>query len=270
LGETPKPPPQARDLSASAIEREIDGLGAPRRPISVVATTASTNDDARNAAAAPHGSAFLADSQTRGRGRRGHTWHSPPGENLYLSVLLRPRVEAAAIAAVTLAIGVAVARVLEAALLSARAPVWVKWPNDVLAGAEKRKLSGVLVEGQLRGAEVAGLVAGVGVNVHASSFPEDLAARATSLRILGGQDLDRSALAARLIVAIGEATAAYEADRLVSFRHDLTRLDGLRGGPVEVSGVRGIAEGVDDEGRLLVRGEAGELIPVVAGEVTVG
>lgn len=278
----PSCPPSESDLSAEAIALELDRLATPfGRPLSVVAVTASTNDDARaaSAAGAPHGAAFLADAQTSGRGRGGHTWHSPPGENLYLSLVLRPRVPAAAVAPVTLAVGVAVARVLEGTLAgpapvtrgdAASAPaIWVKWPNDVLAGPadRKRKLAGVLVEGQLRGAEVVSLVAGVGVNVHASGFPDEIAGRATSLALLGGQGLDRSILAARLLAAVGEAVAGFEKDRLASFSADLARLDALRGSTVEVSGVRGMAEGIDPEGRLLVRGEGGGVTPVVSGEV---
>jgi len=263
-------------LSAAAIARELERIGAPvGRPLVVLAVTASTNDDARVAAAAnaPHGASFVADAQTAGRGRGGHTWHSPPGENLYLSVVLRPRVPAEGIASITLAVGVAVARVLEAAL-GGRAPVWVKWPNDVLAGPAtgRRKLAGVLVEGQLRGSEVSSLVAGVGVNVHAAAFPPEIAARATSLALLGGEGLDRSALAGRLIAAIGAAVARFEEDRLASFAADLDRLDALRGALVEVSGVRGVADGIDAEGRLRVRGEGvhgeGERVTaVVSGEV---
>ncbi len=243
-------------LAAAAIAAELDRLGAGvGRPLVVVPVTASTNDDARAAAAAgaPHGAAFVADAQTAGRGRGGHTWHSPPGENLYLSVVLRPRVPAASVAPITLAVGVAVARVLEG-ILAGRAPVWVKWPNDVLAGPanDKRKLAGVLVEGQLRGAEVTSLVAGVGVNVHAAAFPEALAARATSLARLGAEGLDRSVIAARLLAAIGDAVARFEVDRLASFALDLARLDALRGARVEVAGVRGTGEGIDAEGRLLL------------------
>jgi BirA family biotin operon repressor/biotin-[acetyl-CoA-carboxylase] ligase len=261
------PPP----LSAAAVTRELDRLGSRAgRPLVVVPLTASTNDDARAAAAsgAPHGAAFLADAQTAGRGRGGHAWHSPPGENLYLSIVLRPRVPAADVAPITLAVGVAVARVVEA-VLEGRSPVWVKWPNDVLAGPAdgKRKLAGVLVEGQLRGVEVVSLVAGVGVNVHATSFPEEIAARATSLSLLGGEGVDRSVLAARLVAAIAAAARRFEEDRLASFSGDLARLDGLRGARVEVAGVRGVAEGIDDEGRLLVRERGGEITPVVSGEV---
>jgi BirA family transcriptional regulator, biotin operon repressor / biotin---[acetyl-CoA-carboxylase] ligase len=257
------------DLDPAAIERALDRLGATvGRPLVVREVTGSSNDDARAAAAAgaPHGAAFVADAQTKGRGRGGHTWHSPPGKNLYLSVLLRPRVGAASVAPVTLAVGVAVARVVEV-VVAGRAPVWVKWPNDVLAG-ERRKLAGVLVEGQLRGDVVASLVVGVGVNVRAAAFPADLEGRATSLSLLGCEGLDRSAIAAALLAGIGAAVARFEVDRLASFQDDLARLDGLCGTRVEVGEVRGLAEGIDGDGRLLVRGERG-VVAVASGEVVV-
>jgi BirA family biotin operon repressor/biotin-[acetyl-CoA-carboxylase] ligase len=255
------------DLSAEAIARELDLLGSNvGRPLTVAPVTASTNDDARAAAArgAPHGAAFVADAQTRGRGRGGHAWHSPAGENLYFSMVARPRVSAGSIPPVALAVGVAVARVLEQVVM----PVWVKWPNDVLAGPDRKKLAGVLVEGQLRGSEVTSVVAGVGVNVHATSFPPDIVARATSLALLGVAGRGRSMLAARLLAAVGEAIARLEESGLTSFSEDLARLDALRGARVEVSGVRGTAEGMDGDGRLLVRTEHG-ITPVVAGQVDI-
>jgi BirA family biotin operon repressor/biotin-[acetyl-CoA-carboxylase] ligase len=256
------------DLSAEGIARGLNLLGSSAgRPLTVARVTASTNDDARAAAAAgaPHGAAFVADAQTKGRGRGGHAWHSPAGENLYFSMLARPRVSAASIPKVALAVGVAVARALEQ-VTAERAPLWVKWPNDVLAGPDKKKLAGVLVEGQLRGSEVTSVVAGVGVNVHATSFPPDIAARATSLALLGVPGLDRSMLAARLLAAVGEAILRFEESGLASFSEDLARLDALRGARVEVSGARGTVEGIDGEGRLLVRTEGG-LTPVVSGQV---
>lgn len=259
------------DLSAEAIAAALDRLGASvGRPLVVTAETGSTNDDARAAAGAgaPHGAAFVTDAQRQGRGRGGHTWHSPAGENVYLSMVARPRVGAATIAPITLAVGVAIARVMEARL-GDRAPVWLKWPNDVLAGppAEKRKLAGVLVEGQLRGNEVASLVIGAGVNVRATAFPAELRARATSLALLGAAELDRSVLAAELLAGIGAAVARFQDDRLASFLPDLARLDALRGALVEIAGLRGEAAGIDAEGRLLVRGEDGGITPVVTGEV---
>ncbi len=101
------------DLDASLIEVELARLGAALgRPLSVATVTNSTNEDARRAAAsgAPHGAAFLADAQTAGRGRGSHTWHSPAGQNVYLSVVLRPNVAATEVAPITLAVGLAVAR----------------------------------------------------------------------------------------------------------------------------------------------------------------
>ena len=254
------------DLDAAAIARAIAASGGALRPIVVASSTVSTNDDAKYAAStgAPDGAAFLAETQTAGRGRGGHTWHSPPAQNLYLSLVVRPRVPAASIAPITLAVGVAVADVL-AGYVGERAIVAVKWPNDVLAGG--RKLAGVLGEGQLRGGEVASLIVGLGVNVHASEFPPELAARATSLALLGTAARDRSALAAALILAIASAVRRYEATRLEGFLAAIARRDALLGRDVEVAGVRGVAVGIDAEGRLLVRTERGDVTAVVSGEV---
>lgn len=254
------------DLDAAAIARAIAASSGSARPITVASSTVSTNDDAKVAAStgAPDGAAFLAETQTAGRGRGGHTWHSPPAENLYLSLVVRPRVPAASIAPITLAVGVAVADVL-AGYVGDRAIVAVKWPNDVLA--DGRKLAGVLVEGQLRGSDVSSLIVGLGVNVHASEFPPELARRATSLALLGTASRDRSALAAALILAIEAAVRRFETERLAGFLAAIARRDALFGREVEVAGVRGVAAGIDAEGRLLVRTERGDVTAVVSGEV---
>jgi BirA family biotin operon repressor/biotin-[acetyl-CoA-carboxylase] ligase len=254
------------DLDAARIAQAIAAAGGAARPIAVALSTASTNDDARAAASqgAPDGAAFLAEAQSAGRGRGGHTWHSPPAENLYMSLVVRPRVPAASLAPITLAVGVAVADVL-AARLGERAIVGVKWPNDVLANG--RKIAGVLVEGQLRGAEVSSLIVGLGVNVHAASFPPELATRATSLALLGVADRDRSTLAAELLLAIGAAVRRFEEHRLQGFLAAITRRDALFGQLVDVASVRGTAAGIDAEGRLLVRGDGGVITAIVSGEV---
>lgn len=269
-----------RRLDAAAIERELSRLGALLgRPLTVVAETGSTNDDARRAAAAgaPHGAAFLADAQTLGRGRGGRPWHSPPGENLYLSVVLRPRLPARSVAAIALVVGLAVASVVDRRLAAidrraapsgrAAAGAQIKWPNDVLV--DGRKLSGILVEGQLRGELVSSLVVGVGLNVHATGFPPELAERATSLAMLGDEGASREVLAAELLKALGDVTARFEADQLASFIEELARRDWLRGRRVEVAGVAGIAAGIDPEGHLLIRAEDGAVRAVAAGEVHV-
>jgi BirA family biotin operon repressor/biotin-[acetyl-CoA-carboxylase] ligase len=247
------------DLDATRIEGCLDGFGVTIGrpvvvPVVVKEVTESTNDDARQAAAqgAPHGAMFLANSQTRGRGRSGHSWHSPAGENLYLSVVLRPNIPPMALPPLTLCIGVCVARVVDAAL-GIEGKARIKWPNDVYVGEDK--LAGILAETSVRGASVDAVIVGIGINVHTMVFPDDL--RATSLRLLGAIELDRSVLAARLLGEIGPAVASFEHQRLAPFHVEIEQRDLLRGRLVEIGGLEGIASGVDAEGFLCVTARDG-------------
>ena len=258
------------DLDPARVLEALDRLGASAgRPLSIAAETASTNDDAKRAAAtgAPHGATFIADAQTAGRGRGGHAWHSPPGENLYLSIVLRPSVAATEIAPITLAVGLAVARVVARAV-DGRAQVTIKWPNDVFA--DGRKIAGVLVEGQLRGDRLVSLVAGVGLNVRTRAFPAEIEGRATSLALAGAGDLDRSSIAAALVAEVERVAGVYEASGLAPLLPEIRAIDFLRGRAVDVGGVRGLGAGIDDAGRLLVSGADGVLHAVASGEVLFG
>ena len=140
------------------------------------AETVSTNLDARTGAP---GDVFTADHQTAGRGRLDHRWLSPPGTNLLMSVVLSVAgLEPEQIATLPLAMGLAVCEGLAPFVPSACGRA-LKWPNDVLAGG--RKLAGILCERQDDW-----VIVGVGVNVRQTAFPPELAARATSLALLGG------------------------------------------------------------------------------------
>lgn len=254
------------DLDAAAIAARLRALDH-RAPVTVAAITGSTNDDARAAAiaGAQHGAAFLADAQRRGRGRGGHAWHSPPGENLYLSIVLRPAdIAPREIAPLTLAIGVAVARAIEARFPEgSRASI--KWPNDVLV--DGRKIAGVLVESALRAGAITAVVAGVGVNVKTLTFPADLADRATSLALLGARSLDRSALAAALIAGITRAADRFAAERLAPFLDDLRARDHLLGQPVTAIEARGIGAGVRDDGAYVIEVDGGARVPITSGAI---
>lgn len=258
-----------KDLEQGRIEAELASLEpGVTRPIIVHHVTTSTNDDARRAAAegAPHGAVFLAEEQTRGRGRSGHAWHSPPGENLYLSVVLRPRVEPEVLPPLALVLGLVVARVVDEALGSDVEQAGIKWPNDVLV--DGKKVSGLLVESSFRGGKIDAVVAGIGLNVHTASFPDELEARATSLQKLGARQLDRSALAARLLVGIDRAIEPFVREGVRPFQAELARRDVLFGVPVEVADVRGVGAGIDASGNLLLRNEAGAVVRVGSGSVT--
>jgi BirA family biotin operon repressor/biotin-[acetyl-CoA-carboxylase] ligase len=233
-------------------------------PFSYRAITGSTNDDALLAArtGAPHGSVFLADEQTAGRGRRGHTWHAAPGENLLFSVLLRPQLELAQTSALTLAIGLAL-RDAVTPLISAEA--LIKWPNDLLVG--KKKLAGVLVESQLQGERLQAVVVGVGLNVASREFPAEIATRATSLAVLGAQHLEREPLMYRVLEAIAARVAAYQRSGVAGLLGELNAADALLGKRVRIDGQSGVGAGLDEQGRLLLKDERGVVHPILSGTV---
>jgi BirA family biotin operon repressor/biotin-[acetyl-CoA-carboxylase] ligase len=228
----------------------------------------STNDLAaeRARAGAPAGLVIAADTQTGGRGRLGRSWHSPPGDNLYISLLLRPARPAAEVPPLTLLAGGAVARAVEALGVSPR----LKWPNDVqLVGGDggRRKLAGVLTEMASAGERVEHVVVGIGINVNATAFPDGLAGRATSLRLATGQAIDRARLLAGVLNAFeplydefqrhgpAAAIAAFSAYAALPER---CRVDDR---------LEGVALGVDPDGALRLRDDAGRIHRVISGEV---
>jgi BirA family biotin operon repressor/biotin-[acetyl-CoA-carboxylase] ligase len=234
---------------------------------------ASTNDLAatRGRAGAPEGLVIAADAQSGGRGRLGRSWHSPAGDNLYFSMLLRPARPAAEIPPLTLLAGAAVAEALAAQGFAPR----LKWPNDVLlaepgAGAAPRKVAGILTEMSSEGERVGQVVVGIGLNVNGLDFPTELADRATSLRRVAGRAIDRSELLASLLAAFeplyddfrarGPAAAvrAWQAHAALGERWRVT----APGRPLE-----GIALGVDPDGALRLRDDAGRVHRVLSGEV---
>ncbi len=168
-------------------ERIQRGLRTQRygRSYEFRALTESTNDDAKLAAAnaALDGHVIVADTQLRGRGSQGRKWSSPKAEDLYLSIVDRPRVAFAALPPLTLAVGLGVAAAVDA-LRGARGraePSRVKWPNDVQIA--RKKCAGILIEATASGSELCSLVIGIGLNVNRSAFPAELAPLATSLRL---------------------------------------------------------------------------------------
>jgi BirA family biotin operon repressor/biotin-[acetyl-CoA-carboxylase] ligase len=220
---------------------------------------------------APEGTLVVADAQSAGRGRVGRAWFSPPGRNLYLSLVLRPRIRADA-AHYYVFVGALAVADTAAALLGAPARLEIKWPNDVLC--DGRKLSGVNLPATLEGERVAALVLGIGLNVNltAEELPPDLRAIATSLRIASGRALDRVAVACDLLERlegwIERLRAAGPAPILDAYSKWL-RMRGSRvrvGGPGIAREVEGIAEGLGEDGSLLVRTPSG-VERILAGDV---
>jgi len=170
---------------ASRLDGEAIARALGRDPASVIVLdeVGSTNDHVReNAADLPTGAIVFAESQTRGRGRRGRQWVSPPGANLLFSVLLRPDFGMEKWSRLTHAAALAVARGIEAA--SPELVAGIKWPNDVFVA--ERKIAGILLESHAPGNGTGErfAVAGIGLNVNglAADWPEEMRSELTSLR----------------------------------------------------------------------------------------
>ena len=204
---------------------------------------------------APDRTVVVADSQTAGRGRRGRAWYDAPRESLLCSILLRPRLAPAALPTLSLTAAVAVAEAL--ARVAGITPR-LKWPNDVVVSG--RKIAGILLEARLPAAspaspspgEPAPVVAlGIGINVAQRAFPPELAARATSLRLAGG-DVDRDTVLSALLDVFDGWRARLEREGFSPVRARWRELADTLGRRVSVDGLTGVAVDVDDDGALLV------------------
>lgn len=229
------------------------------RPLVRLDEATSTNDLARCLADAgvAEGAVVVAARQTRGRGRLGRPWASPPG-GLWCSVLLRPGGGPPGL--LSLAVGVAAAEAVEAAGV----PAALRWPNDVLVAG--RKVAGVLLE-----AAGAAVVAGVGINVRVAleALPAEAAAGATSLH-LHTRDVAPEAVLASLLGRLEHWYGQWTRDPAAVVAAWSVR-DALRGRPVRAAGaepVEGTAEGITADGALVVRGPDGRPRTVVAGDVS--
>ena len=227
-------------------------------------STESTMKDAAKLAARgePHGTVVVADEQTAGMGRHGHTWHSAGDGGLYLSIILRLPLQPDVLPVLTMALGLAVQCSVEEVCA---APCDIRWPNDLLLGG--KKLAGIMVQAADGGA----LIAGIGVNVNQIGFPEDLRSIATSLRIENSREYSKEELLDS-VVAESLKYAALLAESGKS--HILKQFEGrssyARGKAVEVDDGRrvfaGVTAGLDENGFLMVETPSG-IETVMAGGV---
>jgi BirA family transcriptional regulator, biotin operon repressor / biotin---[acetyl-CoA-carboxylase] ligase len=212
---------------------------------------ASTNDELRTLAlaGAPEGLVLLAEQQTAGRGRRGAAWFSPSGESLAFSILLRPVASKSLWPRYSLATGLAVAEAVESCGLQAG----IKWPNDVWIG--RRKVAGILVEA---GADF--VIIGIGLNVHTTNFPAEVAEIATSLRMESTQDFSRAEVLSAIVRKFANRSRQIDEDfpELIASVRQRCVLSGHRVSLLTSSGPRtGIIEGIADGGELLLRSASG-------------
>ena len=221
------------------------------RSIAHVAVTGSTNDDARAAgdAGAAAGHVVVADAQTLGRGSRGRSWTSPPGTDLYLSILDRLPVPLAELPPLTLAVGLGVAEAVDELLRGAGKPAaQVKWPNDVQI--EGKKCAGILIEASTGSPKGDAVVIGIGLNVNRTLFPPELTGNATSLR-LESAPLDRSRALQVLLQRVEQRVDGFVRDGATATVQALTPRLALLGRAARCDDRDGIVRGVAETGALL-------------------
>lgn len=219
------------------------------------------------ASGSPEGSVFLAEEQTAGRGRGGHSWHSTRADGIYCSVLLRPHLPPAQVLLLALAVGLAVrSAVLEVAGLEAD----LKWPNDLLFG--NRKFCGILTEMHSEATRVRHVVVGIGLNVNQESFPEEIREQATSLYLESRTRCSRVELVAALLKSLDREYRALVAEPearesiLNRFQEHSSWTYGCSVRIEDEDSFTGITEGLDAQGFLLVHTPQ-ELRTVVSGTV---
>ena len=214
---------------------------------------------------AGEGLVAIAEEQSAGRGRLGRSWVSPPGQNLYLTVLVRPTLSQLRYLAI-----VAPLAVCHAIEETTGLPPRIKWPNDVLL--EGKKVCGVLLESELTGDAVQHALIGIGINVNLDvAAHEEIRDVATSLRAELGREVEREVVLAATLNHLETLYVALGRGDVVSVAWK-QRLDTL-GQPVRVQDAGGlIAEGVavdaDSDGALIIRRDDGSHVRIEAGDVT--
>ncbi len=226
----------------------------------------STNDRARSLAraGAPSFSVVIADEQTRGRGREGRRWLSPPGCGLWMTVVLAGRPSGHA--TVPLLTGIAAARAIEDVCPDLRAEI--EWPNDLVVAG--RKVGGILCESWDGGAGSRGMAIGTGINIsqRAADFPPELRDRAASLLAMGAPPVSRPALAGALLARMRDLLIPGPAPLEGALHRELTRRDALMDRAVVLgSGATGTARGINSEGALLFEEPGGGMREIRSGSV---
>ncbi|MGB0580788.1 MAG: biotin--[acetyl-CoA-carboxylase] ligase, partial [Limisphaerales bacterium] len=240
------------------------------REVHIFNETGSTNDVIEKLArdGAKEGVVVFAESQSRGRGRMGRRWLSPPRKGLWFSVLLRPQMRPQAVTRITVAAAVALSRALQR--VAGLSPE-IKWPNDI--HLDGRKAAGILTELNAEVDRVKYVILGIGldVNLAESDLPEDLRQIATSVRIASGRKIDRPGFAAIVLEELDAVYARLGDAEFPAVAEEWEQQCITLGKNVAITignrEIRGRAESLDEDGALMVRTSHGQLERIVGGDV---
>jgi BirA family biotin operon repressor/biotin-[acetyl-CoA-carboxylase] ligase len=215
------------------------------------------------------GTLIVADEQTKGRGRMGRGWYSPPKLGLWMSLILRPEIPPFKAPGLSICAGLALAQAIGGLTgMDAR----IKWPNDCLVN--DRKVGGILLELSAELDRINFVIVGIGVNVNhlSKDFPKKLSSIATSIRMEWGREVSRIKLLTLFLKKFEAIYLDFKKNGLVPQRQLIKKFSSLLGKKVVVKfgkeKIEGVAEDIDDNGSLVIRTRKGERV-VRAGEVTV-
>jgi BirA family transcriptional regulator, biotin operon repressor / biotin---[acetyl-CoA-carboxylase] ligase len=230
----------------------------------------STQDIAAQLArsGAAEGTVVIAETQEKGRGRKGRSWVSLPEGGIYLSLILRPNLLPSRAAQIPLIAGVALTKAIRETVLL---QPMIKWPNDIIIG--KKKVGGILTEMSSEIDTVNYVVLGIGLNVNmpASLLKGNIAAVATSLFDECGICISRVKLVQNFLIEFEQIYTKYLAFGFVSVRDEWKAFNNTIGSQVKISGngkdIEGEAINIDNEGFLLVRKENGDITRIISGDM---
>lgn len=238
-----------------------------------VDSTASTNSDLMRMASddtgLEDGLVLCAAVQTAGKGRQGRRWVSNRGDGLFFSVLVKPRVSLSEASTLPLVAGAAVATAVEG--LCPGVEVLIKWPNDI--HVRGRKLCGILCEMKAIGGEVRHIVVGIGLNLSSDSFPDEIAAIATSLKAETGRAFGREEVLDAILSRLRALRDVWETRGFGAVLPEIARRDALLGRNVSIEcggpPVSGTACGIAEDGALMLSLADGFVERVYSGDAHV-
>lgn len=222
---------------------------------------------------APEGTVVVADIQEGGKGRRGREWATPPpGTNIAMSILVRPRTEPSRLSPITLVAAMAVRQAVAGMMDDAayQKDIMIKWPNDIVFNGGK--LTGILTELSLEEDRVSYAVIGIGINVNNESFPEELRGKATSMYLETGHRWQRAEIAANILKCFEALYRRFESDGFAGLSREYEKNLAGRGKKAMIMDREpweGTVMGVNEDGAVLVEDHKGGVHEISSGEISI-
>lgn len=215
------------------------------------------------------GTVIIADQQESGKGRLGRKWVSPPGSNIYMSIMIKPNILPKDAAFLTLLAAVACTIAL---VRTTGVEISIKWPNDLMVSG--KKLGGILTEVRSESGRIKTAIIGIGINVNITKkdFPTEISPIATSLKEESGIYHSRTGIIVQILREFENWNQIFSEAGKAPIIKQWRELSSTSGKMVTVTtsqeSFSGVAEDIDEEGRLILRLPSGDMKKISSGDVT--